>query len=99
MFGNRKKTEHHLDSVIERATAYLEMTEPGTDEYRSIVNELERLSAIRTAEMPKPERVSRDTLAIVLGNLAGVLIIIAYEQNHVWTSKATLIRPRHQNIG
>ena len=40
-------------------------------------------------------RVSPDTIALVLGNLAGILIIVAYEQKHVMTSKAMgFIKPK-----
>ena len=97
---NRKKEDHYLDSVIERLTAYLETCEPGTDEYRAIANELERMAKIKSTDEPPADRVSRNTLAIIAGNLVGILLIVAYEQHHVWTSKATstLMRPKHPEI-
>lgn len=39
-------------------------------------------------EIDKPDRVSKDTLAIIGANLAGIAIIIGYERLNVITSKA-----------
>jgi hypothetical protein len=60
--------------------------EPGTEEYSNTLSYLERLVKLKAED--KPERISRNTVAVVLGNLAGILLIVAYEQKHVMTSKA-----------
>jgi len=83
MFGPRP---HYLDSLISRTTAELASIEPGTEEYSNTLSYLERLVKLKAED--KPERISRNTVAVVLGNLAGILLIVAYEQKHVMTSKA-----------
>jgi len=42
------------------------------------------------------EPISRDTIALIAGNLMGILLIVAYEQKHVITSKGfgQVIRPK-----
>lgn len=73
-----------------------EMEENGveTEEYATAVRHLETLNKLKAEERPK--RVSADTVAIVAGNLLGILVIVAYEQKHVMTSKATgfIIKPK-----
>lgn len=72
----------------QEAALLKEMTEygPGTEEYAKALEYLERLNKMKTSD--RPSRVSGDTIAIVLGNLAGILIIVMYEQKHVLVSKA-----------
>lgn len=64
------------------------------DEYPKYIRYLEQLHDIEKEE--KRDRVSHDTLAIVIGNLVGIFIIVAYEQRHVITTRGftQLIRPR-----
>jgi hypothetical protein len=66
----------------------IEMQENGveTEEYSTAVRHLETLTKLKTEEGRK--RVSADTMAIVVGNLLGILVIVAYEQKHVMTTKA-----------
>lgn len=44
--------------------------------------------ALKTKESNKPDRVSRDTLALVVANLTGIALIIGYERVNVIASKA-----------
>jgi hypothetical protein len=64
-------------------------------EYKSLMDNLERLNDMKTKSQSH-SRISLDTLVIVGGNLLGIILIIAYEQKHVITSKSLnqLIRPR-----
>ena len=64
-------------------------------EYQTLMGNLEKLSDIKTRSQSH-NRISLDTLAIIGGNLLGIILIIAYEQKHVITSKGLnhLIRPR-----
>jgi hypothetical protein len=43
---------------------------------------------IKVRELDKPDKLSKDTLAIIGGNLAGILLVIGYERAHVVTTKA-----------
>jgi hypothetical protein len=58
---------------------------PDSEEYSALVEHLDRLAKMKAEE--RRNRVSPDTMAIVAGNLVGVLIIVAYERSHVMTSK------------
>lgn len=93
MFG-KKKAPDAFDDLTERL--FVEMREHGplTSEYGDCIGYLERIEALKEKE--KPSRVSRDTVWLVVGNLVGILAIVAYEQKHVMTSKAfgTIITPR-----
>ncbi len=42
----------------------------------------------KVVDMNKPDRLSKDTLALVLANIAGILIIVGYERVNVIASKA-----------
>ena len=72
----------------------MNMYGPDTEEYPRLMDNLERL--VRLKEI-KP-RVSPDTMAIVVGNLFGILIIVAYEQKHVMVSKALGFLGRDRRI-
>lgn len=89
-----KETTSRLDAEIDAVVDELKKIGPNSEEYPKMITLLERLQALKDKE--RPERVSRDTLAIVLGNLAGVLAILSYEHVHVITSKALsqLHRPK-----
>lgn len=83
--------------IDEQIVAVLnEMTTYGVDsgEYPILLRHLERLHELKTKTRQDP--VSRDTMALIAGNLLGILLIVAYEQKHVMTSKgfSQIIRPK-----
>jgi hypothetical protein len=83
-----------VDDLIERILEKM-MREPvGTDEYSKMLGQLEQLYKIKGQETR--ETVSRDTLALIAGNLMGILLIVIYEQKHVMRSKglSQIMRPR-----
>ena len=79
-----RKKNNKLDIIV--GTVYDEMliNTPDTEEFKAQLDNLERLTTLRS----KKAKVSPDTLAIVVGNLLCVLVVVAYEQKHVFTSKA-----------
>lgn len=74
------------DDAIEKVLTELKEHDPETDEFATSMSHLERLSSMKE-KGKQIMRVSPDTIAIVVGNLIGILIIVAYEQNHAMTSK------------
>ena len=87
MFGLFAKSEpSKLEAPIDRVLQEMQENGPDTEEYPAMLSYLERLTKLKNE--PRSERVSRDTLAVVVGNLAGILIIVMYEQKHVMVSKA-----------
>lgn len=87
-------TTSSLDGQINAVLSKMGEIGVDADEYPTMVGHLERLTAIKKNQ--KQDAVKADTLAIIAGNLLGILLIIAYEQKHVMTSKgfSQLIKPR-----
>jgi hypothetical protein len=81
-------TPDEVDTLTQAITE-LEKTmasyEGNEDEYPKMVASLERLYKLKEKHANKSfrERISPDTVIIVAGNLAGILIVVAYEHSHV----------------
>ena len=84
----RRERPSPFDEPIKRVLNDMALYGPTADEYSGLVAELTRLTEAKSAEARK-WKVSPDTLAIVLGNIAVVLVIVGYEHSHVMTSKAS----------
>lgn len=70
-----------INSHVER------MTNVSTHEnYQKMMNQYIQLMTLRKQNAPKP--LSKDTLAIVAGNFAGILTIVLAEKSSVITSVA-----------
>lgn len=82
MFKKNKREDPHLDTAIEDAVRWLD---PNSEDYSTAITQVERLYKLREQSQP---RISPDTVAIVAGNLAGILLILHYEHLNVVTSKA-----------
>lgn len=75
-----------LDEAITSALRQLDSLPAYSDEYIQILNQVERLSALKTTN--RRQRVSPDTMALVLGNLVGIVLIVGYERANVMSSAA-----------
>jgi hypothetical protein len=82
-----------LDEVIDDVLTQMLSINPSTDGYAKAADQLTKLYKLKESSTPK--RVSSDTLAVVLGNLAGIGMILSYERVHIVTSKAIgfVLRP------
>jgi hypothetical protein len=78
----RKETK--LDKIVNNVYDELLINTPETPEFQQQIENLERLTALSN----KKTRVSPDTVVLVVGNLLGILVIVMYENKHVFTSKA-----------
>lgn len=85
MFGRKSNEDVKLNEAIERILDEMETYGPDSPEYPGYLDHLERLYALKTEESPR--RVSPDAIIQVAGNILGILVIVAYEQKHVMTSK------------
>lgn len=83
LFANDEPTK--LDDLIATMEIQLDIVGPYSEDYNDLLKRLERLYDLKAQQRPK--KVSPDTLALIAGNLAGILLIVAYEQKHVITSK------------
>ena len=75
-----------LDAPIAKVLESMVTYNPDDGEFRALMDHLERLTQMKEHERSR-FRVTPDTMAIVAGNLLGILIIVAYEQKHVVVSK------------
>lgn len=91
-FSNDTSTT--VDEQISAILAAMKRAGVDSEEYPKLIGYLERLTDVKDKVVQKP--VSRDTIALIGGNLLGILLIVAYEQRHVMTSQGfrQIIRPR-----
>ena len=98
MFGIFQKQQSKLDEPIDAVLNSMQIYGPESTEYDELIGRLDRLTKMQSEE--RSSRVSPDTMAIVAGNILGILIIVAYEQKHVMVSKAVgmLLRSKSNHI-
>lgn len=89
---NRKPAENTLaDEAIENAYNELKGYDADSEEYAQIIEQIVKMHEMQVKQTP--DRISKDTLLMVLGNLAGIVVIVGHERAHIVTSKAmSLIR-------
>lgn len=83
----KKKEPSDLDIAIRDVHTRMRVVGTDSDEYRQLVVYLDRLMTMKTAEK-QSFKVSPDTVAIIAGNIIVAIIIVAYEREHVVSSKA-----------
>lgn len=81
-----KKETPELDEAIKKVYSRMDRIGPGNEEYTLLVKQLKELDALKSKSSRNAS--SPDTRLIVLGGIAQVLIIVAYENANVLTSKA-----------
>ena len=86
MFKFTKKEKTMLEQEIEEVLKEMGSMHTSDDEYATILERLERLYKLQ--EKKETCKVSPDTLAVVVGNLLGIVLILKHEELNVVTSKA-----------
>ncbi len=81
-----RKKDQDLNDAIQSILDTMTMYGPDSKEYPQLVEQLEKLTALK---QKKRWRFDPNTVLIVAGNLLGIAIIVIVEQNAVWRSKAT----------
>ena len=80
--AEKTKLESAIDDLLDQMSNF-----SGDDsEYAKMADQLEKLYKLKAID--KPDRVDANTLAVVAGNLAGIILIVGYERANVVTSKA-----------
>jgi hypothetical protein len=92
MFGKSEITEL-LEKEIAHGLRDLARHDVNSEEYLKILDRLVSLHRIK--EEDKSKFGSRDTLAVVFGNLLGIIMVVKHEHVNVITSRAfqLLLRP------
>lgn len=85
MFAKNNDSEA-FDLIINKIALELQSIDHDSDEYDKLLSRMERVVAMQSST--KTNRVSPDTKVMVLGNLAGIAMIVGFERAHVVTSKA-----------
>lgn len=75
-----------LDELINSLSLQMDTHDAFSDEYATMADQLKKLYSMKHEK--KANRPSADTLAVVAGNLAGILLILNFERAGVVTSKA-----------
>lgn len=86
MFRLRKSEDHSvIDEMISDLLVHLNDHPRHSTEYSNIADQIIKL---RTLQNNTSDRVSPDTMATIIANLAGILVIIHHEKAGVVASKA-----------
>lgn len=86
MIGIFRKTEPTIyDEPIDKVLESMRTYDTVDGEFVKLMDYLERLTKLKAE---KHSKVDPNTIALIAGNLAGILVIVAYEQKNVMTSKA-----------
>ena len=86
-----KKTNPNVDAlneIIDIVNTELKTTDPSSAEYSKLLDHLSTLHKIANDDNTSRVRVSPDTWANIAGHLAGIALIVKYEETHVLASKA-----------
>lgn len=75
-----------LDAAILRVLSEMETVPPESDEYAVLLAKLTTLKDLKSKDKKAP--VSRDAVVNTIGGFVQVLVVVAYEQKHVWSTKA-----------
>lgn len=84
MFDKFKRPSK-FDGTEDKLIEELMIHDPDSREFNNAMAHLERIKSLQETET---RRISPDTMAIVAGNLLGILIMVGYERAHVMTSKS-----------
>jgi hypothetical protein len=86
MLFAKHKTPTQLDEAISEVLSDMKGFTSDSDEYAVMVDQLVKLQSLKSCE--KTQAISKDTLAIVTGNLIGIVLILSYEKTNVITTRA-----------
>jgi hypothetical protein len=87
LFTKKTETDLRFEAEINGELTRMRQLSPTTPEYQASLKAVTKLIKLRDSNK-NSRKISPDTLAIVLGNLAGVLLIVTYEKHNIVTSKA-----------
>jgi hypothetical protein len=86
MFALRPQPRTRLDDAIDSLLVTMSAEPYESEDYGKMLKHLTELYKLK--ENSAPKRPSPDTVLLVAGNLAGIVIIIGYERANVIASKA-----------
>ena len=81
-----------LDKALDRVLLDMQNHSVVSTEYAKMVDQLSKLHALKVANTKM--RVSNDTMATIVANLAGIVLILHFEKVQIVTSKAMSFVPK-----
>jgi len=81
----KKDTENPFDSQLRAAMLDMQQYETDSDEYQRQLDIVDRLIKIRQGD--QPDKISRNTMAIIAANLAGLVFVCTFDRVHVLSQK------------
>lgn len=84
MFAKESDEKSGLEDAIDKILREMAKESSDSEEFARMADQLVKLYTLRK----EPKRISPDTLAVVIGNLVGIIMIVGHERTHVVTSKA-----------
>jgi hypothetical protein len=84
-----------LDPVIEEVISEMKGFEANQEEYTQMAYNLKVLMEAKAAE-PRKEKVSPNTVAVIIGGIVQIAMIVIFERTGVLTSKSLpfVLKPR-----
>lgn len=81
----------NVNNAVNQVLLNMELSQPGTDEYTTMVDNVTKLLKAKAESqedsyptwLPKP-----DTIALIVANLAGIVLVMNYEKAEIITTKA-----------
>ena len=86
MFTKKNSETTDLQNAIDALFAEMSKTDPKSDEYSIMVTNMSTLYKLK--EVDSTQRVSAETVATIVANLAGIALILGHERANVVASKA-----------
>lgn len=77
-----------LESEIAKVYVTMDYTLPGTEEYKELLADLDKLSHIRREDNSREDKLSVNTIAIIAANLIGILAVAVLDRNRAFNSRA-----------
>lgn len=85
MFGRTRKVEFlDLKPVTDKLLEELAQHDPHSQEFSKAMKHLKKIVDLQSKGK---KTIDLNTVILVAGNLLGVLVIVAYEQNHIMNTK------------
>jgi hypothetical protein len=82
----KQNSEVELDNLITKMLVELQSPSTSAQDFATTMDYIERLTNMK--KLNSSDKINRDTMAIVVGNLAGIGLIVGFERANVLTSKA-----------
>lgn len=85
MFKRTPKADNRVNEVLDKIQLEMDTVGPRSPEYYKLLKYFQEVVALQAANARK--KITPDTMALVAGNLFGILIIVLAEKHHVLGSK------------